>query len=382
MKTVVLSFYTAYPPVCGAAAVTYNLAKHLPGERTLIQVNEFKKGEVALDDFKIVDLLLNTSNHLSKTLHLAVHMPRIGRLLKSLAPDLLILEGASWTIYYLVLFYFLKIRRLPAKIVYHAHNVEYLLRIKRNGRIVAAMTKWAEGLLARKADLVTAVSDVDAGQFERLYGVMPLILPNGVDMDLFEDISAEQIQDIRTKYGLSGKITLFMGLTNFPPNAEAIQFLLKDVFPGVVQACPEAKLAILGGLLEQKRDWLVNPGVIPFQEIPAFVKACDVCVAPIFSGSGTRLKILEYMAACRPVVSTPKGAEGLGVRDGENIVMAEDARRFRDKILELFGAPESAAAIGRRGRDIVQEEYAWSVLIKRFWPFLVKLAADKKNRQA
>ncbi|MGA2587211.1 MAG: glycosyltransferase family 4 protein [Candidatus Aminicenantales bacterium] len=376
MRTAVLSFYEAYPPVCGAAAVAYNVAKQLPGEKLLIQLVEAKRDEVAHEDFEIVDLPMRSSRHLVKALHLAVQFPRIAKLLKSFAPDWLILEGSSWTVYYLAFFDFLKIRRAPYKILYHAHNVEYLLRAGKNGRVVAALTKWAEGLLANRADLVTAVSEVDAGHFKRLYGIDPLIFPNGVDVGQFQDVSPESVQAVKTKYGLSGKIALFMGLTNFRPNAEALAFLLKDVFPGLVGVCPDAKLAVLGGRLERRADWLINPGVIPFQEIPAFIKACDVCLAPIFSGSGTRLKILEYMAAGRPVIATPKGAEGLSVRDGENIVMAEDAPGFINKILELFAAPETAAAIGRRGRDVVQEEYAWPILVKRFLPHLEKAVAE------
>jgi len=386
MRTAVLSFYEAYPPVCGAAAVTYNVAKQLPGERLLIQLVEGRAGEakqdkIAREDFEIVDLPMRSSRHLAKALHLAVHFPRIAKLLKAFSPDWLILEGASWTVYYLALFNFLKLRRAPYKILYHAHNVESLLRAGKNGRIVAALTKWAEGRLAHKADIVTAVSEVDAGHFKRLYGVEPLILPNAVDADQFRDVSPERVQAVRTKYGLSGKIALFMGLTNFRPNAEALAFLLKDVFPALVGACPEAKLAVLGGRLDDRADWLINPGVIPFQEIPAFIKACDVCLAPIFSGSGTRLKILEYMAAGRPVVATPKGAEGLGVRDGDNIVMAEDAHGFKNKILELFADPERAAAIGRRGRDVVQEEYAWPAIIERFLPRLEKAVAKGSGKR-
>jgi glycosyltransferase involved in cell wall biosynthesis len=376
MRTAVLSFYTAYPPVCGAAAVTYNVAKQLPGERLLIQLVEAKRDEVAHEDFEIVDLPMRSSRHLVKALHLAVQFPRISKLLKAFAPDWLILEGASWTVYYLALFNFLKLRRAPYKILYHAHNVEYLLRAGKNGRVVSALTKWAEGRLADKADIVTVVSDVDAGHFKRLYGIEPLILPNAVDVGPFQDVSPERVQAVKMKYGLSGKIALFMGLTNFRPNAEALAFLLKDVFPDLVGVCPEAKLAVLGGRLERRADWLINPGVIPFQEIPAFIKACDVCLAPIFSGSGTRLKILEYMAAGRPVVATPKGAEGLGIRDGENIVLAEDAHGFKDKILELFADPEAAAAIGRRGRDVVQEEYAWPAIVKQLLPHLEKAVAE------
>lgn len=366
MKTIVVSFYEAFPPVSGAAAVTYSVAKYLPGEKYLIQLSDDKRNNRIDGNINLINIRHISNNRLIKAVNLALKFPIIIRKIRQIYPEIIILEGASWALYYLILFYLVKLTKIDVKIIYHAHNVEYLLRKQKNNTIIAMITKWAEGNIMKKSDLSTAVSEADALNFERIYGIKPLILPNGVDVERFEKVTEEEIHKIKEQYGLRGEVVLFMGLPAFKPNKEAIDFLINSVFPPVVKEFREAKLAIIGGDIEYKRDWLINPGTISFEEVPAFIKACDVCVVPIFSGSGTRLKILEYMAAGRPVISTTKGAEGIAIKDGENILIADDANTFIEKILFLSKHPEIGEKIGNKGKALVRSNYSWQKIIQDF----------------
>jgi len=366
MKTAVISLYESFPPVCGAASVTYNLTKYTPWEKYLIQVSGKKDFSLKDNDISLINLRIFLDNGPLKGIYLFSQFRNIIKKLKQIKPDIVILEGASWTVYMIILFYLIKFYRIDARIIYHAHNVEFLLRRQKNNIIIALVTKWAEGHLVSKANVCTAVSEEDAVHFERLYEAKPLILPNGVDIDVFESVPDVQIEKIKSKYNLTEKNVLFMGLTTFKPNKEAIDFLVHDVFPYVVKRCPEAKLVIIGGKVKHKRRWLLNPGLIPFEEVPAFVKACDVGVAPVFSGSGTRVKILEYMAANKPVISTTKGAEGISVKAGETIVIADTADTFAENVLCLLKETDFAEKIGREGRELVRAYYAWPKIMKDF----------------
>lgn len=366
MKTVIVSFYEAYPPISGAATVTYNMTKFLSGEKYLIQLSDDKRNKKIDGNINLINIRHISNNRLIKAVNLALQFPIIIKKIKQINPEVIILEGASWALYYLILFYLLKINRIKAKVIYHAHNVEYLLRKQKNNRIIAMITKWAEGNIMKKSGLSTAVSEVDALNFKRLYRIKPFILPNGVDVERFERVNDDQINKIKTKYNLNGKVILFMGLTSFKPNKEAIDFLINDVFPNVIKECPDAKLAVIGGDIKYKNKWLINPGIIPFEEIPIFIQACDVCVAPIFSGSGTRLKILEYMAAGKPVVSTTKGAEGIIVEDGENIILADDEKSFTVKITCLLENQKLTVKIGNQGKALVGANYSWQKIVQDF----------------
>jgi glycosyltransferase involved in cell wall biosynthesis len=302
---------------------------------------------------------------LKKVVSLAWKLPGIAAAIKDIRPDYVIFEGASWTLYYLFLLYLIRAARLKSKIVYHAHNVEYALRKQKNHLLIAELTKWGERRLLKNADLTTAVSEIDAACFQRLYGIRPILFPNGVDLERFRAVTPSWIEAIRQKYHLAGKIVLFMGLTAFPPNREAIDYLIGQVFPKLTARFPDAKLAVLGGPVGIKRDWLIAPGSIPYREIPSFIAASDVCVAPIFSGSGTRLKILEYMAAAKPVVSTPKGAEGIHVEAGRDILVANegDFSKAIERILQDSGL---AQKLGSAGYRVVEKEYSWTQILTNF----------------
>ncbi len=269
-------------------------------------------------------------------------------------------------------------------IVYHAHNVEYLLRKARNGgTLLLWITRLAERALVKKADLATAVSQVDANAMKKLYGRLPSILPNGVDVDLFR-MSSSDIKEIKNKYQLREKAILFMGLTEYPPNKEAIDALVNEIFPRILKRDADVQLAVIGGKIEYRRPWLLNPGSIPYEDIPAFISACQVCVAPIRSGSGTRLKILEYMAANRPVVSTPKGAEGLDFINAKHLLIADSNQEFADAILCLLQAPGFAANMSQTAYAQIQKKYSWQIIASGFAneiPNQVNLSEDGVPKQ-
>jgi len=381
MRSVIVAFYNVYPPTSGAAAVSFSTAKFMTGKRFLFHLDLLPSESELENEFWLAAFPCRTEHHLIKILDLLQAMPRMARAIRRLKPDVLILEGASWAVYYWLFFHLLKFLRVKTPVVYHAHNVEYLLRLQRNSRPVAWLTRGAECALLRRCFLSTAVSDADAGHFERLYKIRPSILPNGVDLDKFNRVTTSEIRAVRAKYGLPRQTVLFMGLTAFPPNQEAIRFLVQDVFPRVVQDRPKAKLAIIGGEVDMRRDWLINPGSIPFDEVPAFIKACDLCVAPIFSGSGTRLKILEYMAARKPVVATAKGAEGLKVEDGKSILLAEGAVAFSKKLLILLQDTQLRTRLGKKGFLAAKAFYSWPSILQQFCQKLSPAAGENQDQR-
>ena len=94
---------------------------------------------------------------------------------------------------------------------------------------------------------------------------------------------------------------------------------------------------------------------------------CAVCIVPLRIGGGTRLKIFEAMSMAKAVVSTSIGAEGLPVRSGEHILIADDpAELCRESTLRLLGDPSHRAQIGQAARHLVEENYSWATVSKGF----------------
>jgi glycosyltransferase involved in cell wall biosynthesis len=365
MATAVIAFFQAYPPKSGGAQVAYNVAKYCSPPGYLLQSAPYDVKPSLVDNLTIQNLGRLSENKICRTVQVWRQSRRLIQMLAEIKPDVIILEGAA-SLYCLIALYAIRRRGITTTVVYHAHNVECLLRQERGNRLYSRIAKWAEGVLMRKADVSSAVSQVDAANFKKMYGVEPVLLPNGVDVDMFANVSLEQIQEVRKKYGLNRKTVLFMGMPSYPPNREGIAFLLHNIFPAVIQEYAEARLVMIGGRVPYSREWLINPGRIPFDELAAFVRACDVCVAPIFSGSGTRVKILEYFGAAKPVVATAKAAEGIAVKHNETVIIAESAQEHVAGILSLLRNPVLADTLGSRALELVKVKYAWKSIMQEF----------------
>jgi glycosyltransferase involved in cell wall biosynthesis len=87
---------------------------------------------------------------------------------------------------------------------------------------------------------------------------------------------------------------------------------------------------------------------------------------PLLSGSGTRIKIFEAMAMGKAVVSTTLGAEGLPVRHGDNIILADDPADFARQVVALLADPARREKLGRAARKLVEENYGWPAVVARF----------------
>lgn len=361
-----ICFYEAFPPASGAASVTYGLAKFAPGERYLLQVGRTAGETVSPDGVQVITIA-GPESRVAKVLGLRQRVRRIVRRCRDLQADLIVLEGASW-----VLYHWLLLRRLRAgmpgtRIVYHAHNVEAVLRAETTGRLIRRITRWAEGNLFREADHATVVSAVDREQVAALYGVSPKIVPNGIDVERILGVTDDFVDAVRLKFGLEGELLLFMGMYAYGPNRDAIDFLVSSAMPAILERRPKARLVVLGGTVPHERPWLINPGVIDVDEVPAVVQASTAGLAPIFSGSGTRLKILEYAAGGLPVVATCKGAEGLGFVDGQEILLAEDPQGFAEQTVRILSDKELARSVAAAGRLRAHTDYAWRRLVDEFF---------------
>ncbi len=361
MKIAVVAFYGAYPPVSGAAAVSFNLAKFLGPERLLIQSGA-RAGAAEVEGLRVVTVPGFSESKIGKIAGLGARLRAIIDVLRGFGPDAVILEGASWAGYHWMLMRAIRHALPEARVVYHSHNVEYLLRRNRNGRAIAALTRLAERRVLRGADLATAVSAVDQAHFARLYGVETAIVPNGVDAERFAGVGADAVARARAAHGLDDRTLLFSGFYAYPPNREAVDFIVTSVMPALRRRYPSATLALTGGGAPYHEPWLRNAGSVPYEDFAAFVAGCAVAIAPIFSGSGTRLKILEAMAAGVPVVATEKAVEGLGLRPREHFMPARSEQEFADAIAALFENPMLAAHLRIGARQMVNAQFVWSAI--------------------
>jgi sugar transferase (PEP-CTERM/EpsH1 system associated) len=211
-----------------------------------------------------------------------------------------------------------------------------------------------ERVLSPKFDAVTCTSDIDAAVFQHHCAESAIkIIPNGVDVTHYlPDFSSEAPAHL-----------IYIGSMDWYPNEDAVAFFADEVLPRIQEKVPDVAFSIVGGnpsVRVQKlaeRDGVVVTGRVP--EIKPYFAEATVFVVPLRIGSGTRLKILEALAMGKAIVSTTVGAEGLDLRDGEEIFIADEPIAFADAITRLLTDSELRRRIGENGRARVERDYDW-----------------------
>lgn len=182
------------------------------------------------------------------------------------------------------------------------------------------------------------------------------VVPNALDLARYSGVHASP----------APASLVFSGAMTYFANADAARFLLTDVFPRIRQSAPDAHLRITGATAGVDVRSLGPTSGVTFtgylDDIRPVVAESAVAVVPLRLGGGTRLKIIEAMALGTPVVSTSKGAEGLDVTHGDNILIADDAQQFASRVLDIITHPDLRARLSASGRRLVEARYDWAVV--------------------
>jgi len=229
----------------------------------------------------------------------------------------------------------------------------------------------AELRYLRLADRVLTVSEADRDAFGGFIDPAKLaVIPTGVDVDYFQPMSAEETPNS----------LVFTGSMDWLPNEDAIVYFSQAILPLIKQQCPEISLAVVGRSPSRKLQALAQTeksirltGWV--EDIRPYVARGSICIVPLRIGGGTRLKIFEAMAMSKAVVSTSIGAEGLPVRSGENILLADTPQDFADAVISLLRDPDRRKRLGAAARALVQEKYSWRIVAERFAAILEEAIA-------
>ncbi len=215
-----------------------------------------------------------------------------------------------------------------------------------------------EGDMCRRYDAVVAVSEEDRLRLAQSYKVHNvLVVPNGVDTDYFAPGTAEIIPNS----------LVFTGSMDWRPNQDAIVYFIQSIWPLIHQKCPAARVWIVG---RKPSDKLLSMGKADpritvtgrVDDVRQYSASAAVYIVPLRIGGGSRLKILEALAMQKAVVSTIVGAEGLELKNGEDIVLADSPEDFASRVLELFDRPAFRARLGETGRQTVLQKYDWRMV--------------------
>ena len=260
----------------------------------------------------------------------------------------------------------------PGKIViYDSHNVEYLLKKNYiNNFDLCKKIQITERAACQDSDLVLTTSEEDKKDLVNLYGEDPnkvLVVPNGVDasrIGLVTDYDRIKQKDL---VGLGGSpVILFVGSWH-PPNLEALRFIIDVLgrrFPNhifmIVGSVKNYYLKDCGDLPKNVMAF----GVVDEEEKYELYKLADIAINPMFSGSGTNIKMLDYMSAGIPVITSPIGARGLDLENYVHAIVCP-ADLISEKISELLSDEKLRDRLRTNARALVDEKYSWVKISER-----------------
>ncbi len=349
MKVCVLAPYRVLPTVDGASRRVVEISKGLSSGGISVTLLHGGSSELHSKGFRIVGFPalenIKPTSGFPWSRALDAYMSPINfalcrtliQLVRKMEIDVLQIEG-PWSVFAARI-----VRAFSGRlrIAYDAHNVESLAsRYSSSAPSLWPYVAIVEKNAVKRSDVVFCVSELDKSRMCRLYGLPEskvFVVPNGVSSFRYQVNTYGQIRK-RTGLSANAKIVFFHGSLRYKPNIEAARTIIESIAPEFDRDSRETVFLIAGNnppkkLMDRARN-MKNVRILGYvPRVEEYIQAADVCIAPLKQGSGTRLKILEYFAAEKPVIATRKAVEGMGVRHGvEALVFDEVDGEFIDAL--------------------------------------------------
>lgn len=232
--------------------------------------------------------------------------------------------------------------------------------------------RWERRVLAQ-AEQVVSVTDADAQVLSALCRSRCRVVVNGVDAQHYASVSPDY----------QSQRLLFIGNYEYPPNVDAVEWALDEVMPLLWQRCPDVRFVIAGFAMpaswperwsDPRLEW---HGFVP--DLRDLQRSASIFFAPLRQGGGSKLKVLEAMAAALPVVTTEQGVSGLAVREGIHYRGAESSQALASALEALLHAPGDAEAVGKAGRQYVVAEHDWSIAARQLEQVYAIVKKEKED---
>ncbi len=259
--------------------------------------------------------------------------------------------------------------------IYRGHNAEYriLEQQARNAvrpawqrwyyRLLAAQTRRFEQAIIARAPAVATVSDTDTQVLSQLVSSLSESSESAATIrtvrpgfDVAPHLHRASVAQPRTHLG-------FLGSLEWEPNIEGLEWFVHHVWPRIRRTIPEARLTIAGRAPGERVYALQSAEGVevkgPVESASEFLQSVDVVIAPVLSGSGIRMKLLEGMANGCAIVTTSSGAEGLPLVSGHHVIIADDPADYAQSCVMLVQDPRRARMMGEHGRQLITEQFSW-----------------------
>lgn len=279
-------------------------------------------------------------------------------------------------------------------IALRSHNVEHEIWERRAAHAKRPWLKYYFDITAERIrkyesrhireetyDAIVPITDRDATQYEEIWKVynkeapmpIPVHVSNaGIDVEVVKelDVAAEM------------RSIFYLGALDWHPNSYGLEWFLEKVWPKVHSRYPDVRFYIAGRGMPQEMKSRSLPNVTMLGEVKdayAFMRSKAIMVVPIFTGSGMRVKIIEGMALGKAIVATTMAAEGLKVRHGNHLMIADNPADFANCISVLLENRGMLEIIGRHASQYSRSVFDNHAIIEKLLAFYQKLIAKRKE---
>jgi glycosyltransferase involved in cell wall biosynthesis len=215
-----------------------------------------------------------------------------------------------------------------------------------------------ETWMSRKFDRVVTMTNPDA-EYLRSYlpGAAIRPIPIGIDPDEFSPTLEDSSRPLEV---------VFVGNFRHSPNIEAAEFLMEHIaprFPAIQFVIPGSHVP--DHFRTQAARNVTFPGYIPDTRV-LYTRPNTIVAAPLFSGTGQRVKLLEAFSMACPVVTTSIGAMGFPIRDGIEALVADNVEDFTSALRQLIASEDLRRRMGDRAREMILRDFSWITLGDQF----------------
>ena len=244
-------------------------------------------------------------------------------------------------------------------------------------RRTANLLERAEDILLAALAAHTVTSERERQNLlARRPGANVQVIPNGVDSDHY---SAANLAEARARSGgdSARKNLLFVGSMDYHANIDAAVWFARTSWPEIARNYPDMQFTIVGRDPSREVCALASERIRvtgTVDDVRRYYATAVAAVAPIRCGGGTRLKILEAMAAGVPVVSTGLGAEGIEAENGTHLLLADGEAEIAAAVGCVASSSELSSRLAQAGRSLVKRKYDWSEISAKLFGIHERLA--------
>jgi glycosyltransferase involved in cell wall biosynthesis len=233
---------------------------------------------------------------------------------------------------------------------------------------VAKLIYFFERYAVKNARTISVTSEIDGRTLRTEFGRESTVVENFIDTGRFSPVGEAEKAELKKNIGMVyPKIVSYFGNFTNVSTQQAFAIIRDEIAPRLLHKGPQVKIVVMGKGLSKGDPPVENMVIVgEVEKIAPYIQVSDMVIVPLVSGGGTRYKILEALGCGVPVLSTPKGNEGLDLKPEDGVIIS-DVEGFPERIAEFFKSESGPSRIRPNLENILKKYSLSGIAEKMDW---------------